>query len=119
MTDREINIAIAEFCGWKPSDPRGNWCHPSNWSLAKNGAYSVWVGSDKLPNYVEDLNAMHEAESILSHALHVIFRKLLWEEIQSGRDDDDAEQDERYFVSATASQRAESFLRTLGIWVEQ
>jgi len=103
MTDREINIAIAEFCGWKPSNPKGMWCHPSNWSLAKSGSYYVWVGYDKLPNYVEDLNAMHEAENTVIRPARLWYQYCLK---LPGRSFDES-------IGATARERAETFLKIL------
>jgi len=101
MKPEEQRIAIAEACGWKPSNPRGKWCHPVNWSMAKNGSYEVWVGRDKLPNYLHDLNAMHEAEKILTYE----------QKYEYARQFIDFE-----LIFATASQRAEAFLRTLNLW---
>jgi len=109
MTDEEINIKIAEALGWivrkansgligKPKDEQGP--------------------LDELPDWCNDLNAMHEAESQLSNGDHKRFRNILWSDIESDRDPEHAENDERYFVSATARQRAEAFLRTLDLWTE-
>ena len=94
MTDLEINIAIAEamprckICGWKATV--GHRCSHS-------------------PDYCHDLNAMHEAEA-----------SQLWP---------DAAFWNRYSLElgglcnslapalhATARERAEAFLRTIGKW---
>lgn len=94
MTDKQINQRIAEACGWVP-DCDGGIC----WDQ---------YGSPLItpPNYCTDLNAMHEAENCLSlddrnhyiDALGTIY-KGSWE-----------------FATATARQRAEAFLRTIGKW---
>ena len=65
---------------------------------------SVW--SVGIPDYLDDLNAMHEAEKVLD------FNQL--------RDMEDSVsfQFAVYPFHATASQRAEAFLRTLGLWTE-
>ena len=61
MYKEEINKAIAEFCGWKHEfngnheDPEWYWIPPYDPD-----------GCDDAPNYYEDLNAMHEAESKLN-----------------------------------------------------
>lgn len=66
MTDQEINIAIAEVCGWK-------------WRKASTIERILQLGTVKvittkpngvelcgyIPNYCNDLNAMHEAENVL------------------------------------------------------
>jgi hypothetical protein len=93
MTDEQINAAIADACGWKP-DKRGlGWLSP-------HGYYAPE------PDYCNDLNAMHEAEATLTE-------DQLWRmarEIERN--------DEQWYFRATARQRAETFLRTLGKWEE-
>jgi len=113
VTPETQRIAIAEACGWKRSDLRPSWCHPDNWSMAKNGSYEVWVSQDKLPNYLNDLNAMHEAEELFYSKADTLegaermrdYSKLLCRIA-------------KYPLRATASQRAEAFLRTIGKWEE-
>lgn len=65
-----------------------------------------------LPNYLTDLNAMHEAEKwlISKGGLPTYEHFLRYNEI---KDDN-----EPWFgsIHATASQRAEAFLRTLNLW---
>jgi hypothetical protein len=59
MTDSGKRIAIAEACGWKFSS--GTWWKP-------DGRYSSgWEGHEELLDYINDLNAMHEAEKTLNH----------------------------------------------------
>ena len=116
MTKEEQRIAIAEACGWKRSDLRPSWCHPDNWSMAKNGSYEVWVSRDKLPDYLNDLNAMHEAEGVLGPKWVSYCEQLL----------KIAEPEPRTLevchywnlLHATSAQRAEAFLRTIGKWKE-
>lgn len=55
MTNKEINVAIAEFCGWYRL-LNGLW--------AKVGFHGRLFEID-LPDYSGDLNAMHEAEKVL------------------------------------------------------
>jgi hypothetical protein len=59
-----------------------------------------------IPDYLNDLNAMHEAENILSSEK--------WQR----RDYIDylSEDDQWLHVHSTAAQRAEAFLRTLNLW---
>lgn len=100
MTDQEINIAIAEACGWKHiyNDKllQAEWISPAG--------YSTWA--HELPDYCNDLNAMHEAEKTIklpsdrqkySLTLHKICGES-WLEVPF----------------ATVRQRAEAFLRTIG-----
>lgn len=115
MNEEQKRIKIAEAVGeWIPSTiSKGKWCHKSNYSMALNGAYSVWVGKDSLPNYFNDLNACHEMERSLTDPQHLLFRKVLWDIVI--QDKTDAEWD-RCWISATASQRAEAFGKTLNLW---
>jgi hypothetical protein len=63
---------------------------------------------EDVPDYLNDLNAMHEAENA------VIRPKRFWYQYclkLPGRSFDES-------IGATAAQRAEAFLRTLGLWKE-
>jgi hypothetical protein len=100
MTPTEINTEIAIATGF---------CAP-------NGIWSLNGIRTPIPNYCNDLNAMHEVTSVLgdrttqrftdelikatkadSHGVAVIYSSL---------------------YDATAAQRAEAFLRTIGKWEE-
>ena len=84
MTDEQINIAIIEVIS--AIQP---------WRFAKD--------------YVNDLNAMHEAEKTLDT---VMKRLDYWDHLYMPTDN------EFQACHATARQRAEAFLRTLGKWEE-
>ena len=62
-----------------------------------------------VPDYLTDLNAMHEAEKALGLAYDRWTRELRAI----------CERDRRCIESAKASQRAEAFLRTIGKWEEE
>jgi hypothetical protein len=94
MTDEQINIAIAEACGWK-----GN-------LIDRDMEGNLWPRD--IPSYCNDLNAMHEVEGTLSDAVFERYYLALYDSTGSTR----------WPVSATARQRAEAFLRTLGKWEE-
>jgi hypothetical protein len=99
MNDSEMQIAIAEACGYKPDPEEGLWYQLSGGQIAGFKDGSVLP----LPNYPNDLNAMHQAEKVLTY-----------------------EQFDEYYVQlamkmvrpfhATAAQRAESLLKTLNLW---
>lgn len=108
MTDEEINAAIAEACefvfrGQWQSDADGQkftfWYYPEK-----------WMGPDLrpcAPCFCLDLNAMHEVEKALNtDELFERYYLTLYETTQSTR----------WPVSATARQRAEAFLKTIGKW---
>ena len=129
MTEEQINIAVAEACGWKKltvplEDDLGpigdmtvtKWKRPSN-------PHGYVDPTSSVPNYCNNLNAMHEAEKTLAAEQEAVYVEALdrvtWEFIQT---------DARYNAGrlcvselqfrATARQRAEAFLRTLGKWEE-
>lgn len=58
-------------------------------------------------DYCGDLNAMHEAEDELSGNQYMVYALML-----------DAVEGSLFGIRATARQRAEAFLRTLGKWEE-
>jgi hypothetical protein len=103
MTDREINEAIATACGWRFED--GVWM----WTKDRID----WT-SPELWDWCTDLDAMHDAENILVRRGEEYARWVL--EIVSR----DAGPGIYYragsfaHIHATARQRAEAFLRTLG-----
>lgn len=104
MSDKEINIAMAKACGWevRPYSDMLVWYNP------KGHACPVERGHRNkcLPNYVNDLNVMHEAEKVMNSEQWVAYGKEL------------SRLDVFPMVHATARQRAEAFLRTLGKWEE-
>lgn len=88
MTDEQINSAITEAID---ADP--------HWKCAKN--------------YCADLNAMHEAEKVLKSFQHLVnYHALL------GYCGGTTLVRLHECITATARQRAEAFLRTLGKWEE-
>jgi hypothetical protein len=96
MTDEQINQAIAEACGIVGKDEyRPLYQTPDGWVV------------DCL-QFATDLNAMHEAEKVLRD------KELLFEYAMHISNSHHYE----YLLRATASERAEAFLRTLGKWEE-
>lgn len=79
-------------------------------------APSGYMFVDDLPDYFNDLNAMHEAESVLTfNQYHIMFIGLLQSITQRDwiNGDKTAKQSA---VHATAGQRAEAYLKTIGKW---
>ena len=104
MTPEQQRIAIAEACGWTEIEP----CTCCD---GVSRGYTPTPGAHKkhLPNYLNDLNAMHDAEKVLKGGMRSTY---------------DAEltlicsRDYNFIWESTASQRAEAFLRTIGKWEE-
>jgi hypothetical protein len=103
MKPEKQRIAIAEACG--------KW--PDGWP------HSFMNQSDRLrhvPDYLNDLNAMHQAEMVLSRGEHYnqtggfgLYVQNL-DFVRCGR---------KHLIEATAAERAEAFLRTVGKWEEE
>jgi hypothetical protein len=102
MTPEKQRIAIAEACGWKCTAPFKEafacWVRPGN---------SDWQ-NEVIPDFCNDLNAIADAEMKLGLKYDQWTRELRAI----------CERDRRCVESATAAQRAEAFLRTIGKWEE-
>jgi len=99
MTDDQIDERIAEACGWTEVGE----CENGGFRLRGFPPNRYEAHRKPIPNYCNDLNAMHEAEKALTVEQwhdYVNFMPSRWE----------------CAVHATARQRAEAFLRTLGKW---
>lgn len=107
MTPEAQRIAIAEACGIIKQ--------PNAWTGVKTSTAEFVV----IPDYLNDLNAMHEAERGLSDYDHCTFRQQLFVGVYNRGEGQTNQTAERGSVSATASQRAEAFLRTLGLWKDE
>jgi hypothetical protein len=120
MTKEQINEAIAKACGWtecrlvecrivkKVVLEKVVWAvlkDPVAYGVPPNGTYEI-----ACPNYSTDLNAMHEAEETLWRDIWNVYINQLAKVTQS------EESTDRSFLCATARQRAEAFLLTLGKW---
>lgn len=104
MTNEQINRAIAEACGWKYVSDDPDYC--DYWLSPKGDKIAATL--IRYPNYCNDLNAMAEAEKVLTeHQRESIYPRMMggWRNPAKP-------------IYATARQRAEAFLRTLGKWEE-
>jgi len=118
MTPEQQQIAIAEACGWKETEAwlDGRRC------FERADSNAGW-DFDSLPDYLNDLNAMHAAERMLwDFGDEMEFTNQLVGIVCSARGfrwDKGTQDDHLMCLShATASQRAEAFLRTIGKWEE-
>ena len=105
MTDDQINAAIAEACGWRKEDGVYMWT-----------ANGIDYTCPDLWDWANDLNAMHEAEQHLWRKdwfmrydyvdeLGKLQNPHNWQRMEASD-----------MLDATARQRAEAFLKTLGKW---
>lgn len=115
MTPEKQRVAIATACGWTAEQDRNGYWRATNQKSGRT--FKLWlsernVWSQGIPDYPNDLNAMHEAEKVLNqmqsraNAYHLA----------------ESEQNETWaschIWHQSAAQRAEAFLRTLGLWEE-
>ena len=125
MTNEEMNIAINQHFGWRfAGDPEldaftegwvsgakvaaGPFADFVKWNESNDPRYfPVLVGLHSITNYSGCLNAMHEAEGDLPDSME----QAHFETLHDVAGDLD-------FYKATAAQRAEAFLRTVGKWKE-
>jgi hypothetical protein len=95
MTDQQINEAIASV------------------------VFELVPTNSNVPNYCADLNAMHEAEKTLNDELYFAYANRISEAAYRMAHGLPHVVITRNTVSATARQRAEAFLRTIGKWKEE
>lgn len=115
MKPEEQRIAIAEACGLKEyQSPAGAYWYGEDHPSCQDGA-TLW----ELPDYLNDLNAMHEAEKILTPKQRDAY---FWELLKTTPSYDlmvdglDGNNGGFEFISMTAPQRAEAFLHTLNLY---
>ena len=128
MKDEAQRIAIAEACGLEvitkpnPENPKA-WQAGYFTDEAARTRRLNWKSSavvKTVPDYLTDLNAMHEAEKVLTGGSNSDYGFNLAEvlgipEARSEWDTDTLQ----WIATATARQRAEAFLRTLNLWIEE
>jgi len=116
MTDEQINISIAEACGWtclgqvegcKPHGYPPDARKPTTKELIKGYGPSPW----DVPDYTADLNAMHEA--MLLHPRKELLRDFLYLEVL-----EDPTNTTNEPAWATAKQWAKAYITSLGKWIE-
>lgn len=127
MKPEEQRIAIAEACGWKHhkgEEPTyGGTFKQAGWmSPANRFNRSDWTSktANGLPDYLNDLNAMHEAEKLFDDK-SIDTKSLYWDYLAliampEPFPGDDTFLRDYVMIRATAAQRAEAFLRTIGKW---
>jgi hypothetical protein len=131
MSPEAQRIAIAEACGWTECRPRASvtdrpWISGFNpcpdKTIAVFNEYGVEMEEPRaldpetLPDYLNDLNAMHEAEKTLTDEQQLQYGNEVIDVCDRAIDPADRRAKSFDLFHATAAQRAEAFLRTLGLW---
>jgi hypothetical protein len=101
MTPEAQQLAIAEARGLSDISKIGE--------QLMHGGTGIFLN---IPDYLNDLNAMHEAEKILTHDQADSFTEFLWSQ------NADNVLVDSYIWHATAAQRAEALLKALNLWKE-
>ena len=113
MNKEQQGIAIAKACGWTAEQNSNGYWRAVN---KKHGnAVELWLSEQNVwslgvPDYLNDLNAMHEAEKTLFPKHEAKWAMTMSEVCGHSW---------RIIYTATAAQRAEAFLKTLGLWEEE
>jgi len=109
MNDKDQRIAISEYCGFKHQEGEeirfGGGPQKREGFFDPNGKFLL-----EIPDYLNDLNACHEMEKTLTEANRHTYKFKLhgFKSIQVGLNS----------WHATAAQRCEAFLKTVGKWKE-
>jgi hypothetical protein len=119
MKPEEQRIAIAKACGWaeitftgyrhqgiRPESSKRycNWNRPAPAIDVDDAREWHW-----LPDYLNSLDAMHEAEKVLRNQFNTI-EETYWRNLSHVKP---------HPIYATAAQRAEAFLKTLSLWKDE
>jgi hypothetical protein len=115
MNTEQQRITIAEACGWTFINQVDKLPH----GLPPDGRKDRYTSP--LPDYLNDLNAMHAAFLSLPAGSHITFGRHLQEVCGEGLVGYVSSYPEDFaglarIAHATAAQRAEAFLKTIGKW---
>jgi len=113
MNAKKQRIAIAKHCEWTDIRPVLD-DDPDEFGIDLVGKRNGGRDYVPLPDYLNDLNAMHEAEGEWFHETHhwTCYREQLIKTRGEGFHPEGC-------IGATAAQRAEAFLRTIGKWEDE
>lgn len=111
MTPEQQRIAIAEACGWTDCRLAIKGAGGGTRTATAHGKPPKRNYEAACPNYAGCLNAIHEAEKALADL--DLYRRFLYLVVLNDPTNKSNEP-----AWATASQRTEAFLRTIGKWVE-
>ena len=139
MTEEQQRIAIAEACGWKwftvvaemeyggrvpvPLKQRRKFlakpeCIHQGIEPAPDDMQKREFWASGVPNHLNDLNAMHEAERIVYQTQSADWAGRYNQALCDVADRATDTLEYNWEWHATAAQRAEAFLRTIGKWAE-
>jgi len=134
MTADKQRTAIAEACGWGGFEGNGEFLigvPPQNEITEKLLGPKIitnWTPRFDVPDYLNDLNAMHKAEKAIPKRDKCIYANHLMMVVGFDGETDMVDDYGEWSTSkttslfsilnATATQKAEAFLKTIGKWEE-
>jgi len=118
LTDQEKRIKVTEACGWTTIHKGTHYDTEHKVYGEPPATFAMRVPANRghacteLPDYANDLNAMHETEKVLTDDQTDSYRKTLMDSMikhggPCGYSD---------AISATAAQRFDAFGKTLNLW---
>ena len=125
LSDEELRIKVAELCGWTHRRPHEEGfmvraqTHGFKVSGNKGTSDLMHVPGDRysdlerIPNYPQDLNAMHEVESLVPASRRAGYLTLI--SVATFTDSRHVNEGMWDIASAAARQRAESFVIIMGM----
>jgi hypothetical protein len=121
MKPEQQRIAIAEACGWTAREDIENFWRAVD--ASGNMTHELWMSESNvweagIPNYLNDLNAMHDAEKVLTKANWGGYAAELYRITDAHNHGISPNHHWLAVAFSTAAQRAEAFLRTIGKWEE-
>ena len=117
LTDEQKRIKVAELCGWTRDTTRANtegenpWNHPEQVDPPL-GCYTAWDACE-LPDYLNDLNTMHEQWKSLDGTQMADFAHHLCAVVGVKSYFIPTDADMNKLIRATAAQRAKAFVLTM------
>src|SRR6266576_4412581 len=115
MTEHDQRIAIAAFDGWtgcSDSDCDYRKCHHLHKGIVIG--FPEPFCTSRYPDYLHDLNAVHEVEKMLTAAQKESFAQMLTPVAKLSDIGIHNWQSDFEAIHSTAPQRCEAFLRTIG-----
>ena len=116
MTPDQQRTAIAKICGW--TDIRRQRLYAGDQDLWGTKLIGGEKHRNRLPDYLNDLNACHEMEKVLTQDQMIDYSRHVGKLVTSHLPASRAAWMDFKLINATAAQRAEAFLLTLGLWQE-
>jgi len=113
MKPEKQRIAIAEACGWVIKTEQVEHTNGYQWTETRKFWVSPHGKRGELPDYLNDLNAMAEAIATLGYDKQQDWLNKLSYVLGFKSRNNWVLSD---LVNATAAQRAEAFLKTIGKW---